>query len=370
MYPKVPVSDIIVKHAKDKMKLFVENIKKKELEHVFKELVKVLVDMDRLHFIGQRYDSLPLVVGIDGAYVIYNMFGGIVGMYVTVGAFIRDGEVFTDALDTDVDVFLGEKGENTFRLIEYIAELRSVREAIDVAQRYVDSKDDVIYFVDGSLSSSMRHLSAHQDVSPEILDGVVNAVRDVTQLYDNKIVFVPKKVVKEIAFADKHLVQHFRHVELLKNMGIDEALAIGMGLWALRRHIYVHNRDNDRVKEPIVVGPFPLHIYLAHGGNKVSFQMDTYYINLYQWRHAVLRVDVPRGTSISWIARYVLPSVDLMPRIASIMMADEYAKITISTAMSALVKTVFHSDDMKDIIKFFPDYRGEGIAGHSIFFGG
>jgi hypothetical protein len=51
------------------------------------------------------------------------------------------------------------------------------------------------------------------------------------------------------------------------------------------------------------------------------------------------------------------------------MAADEYAKKTISSAMNQLVESVFTSDDMRDVMKLFPDYRGEGSAMHSIFYG-
>ncbi len=368
MQDRVPVADIIVDTASKKMKAFAQKMKDKDLDKIFLSLAWVLMDMGKFHFADDIPDAPSLVVGVDGAFATYKMFGGIIGAYVTVGAFIRNGVLYTEALDVGADVFLGDRGERTFKILEYIAELRSISVAVEKIQSYISDSNDAVIFVDGSLSSSMGHLAMQTDVAPDVLINMVDAVSQVVRLPAD-VIFVPKRMVKDIAFADKQLTDRFAYTDMLNDIGINEAFAIGSAIFHKRKELYMKNKRDKRVGIPVIVGPFPLHVHLAYGDKKVGYTMNTYYINLVQWRHAVLRIDVAPDKDIGWVVPHVLPALDLLPRVAAIMAADEYAKKTISSAMNQLVEGVFTSDDMRDVMKLFPDYRGEGSAMHSIFYG-
>ncbi|UZN22460.1 hypothetical protein GM182_00660 [bacterium 3DAC] len=365
---RVPVADIIVDTASKKMKAFAQKMKDKDLDFIFGNLVDTLIQMKKLTFVDDVVSTPALVVGIDGAFATYKMFGGIIGAYVTVGAFIKNGVLYTEALDLGADVFLGEKGERTFKMLEYTAELKSVAIAVEKAHAYIENNDEAVLFVDGSLSSSMGHLAMQTEVSHEVLMNMVEAVAQITHL-SSDIVFVPKRMMKDIAFADRELKEKFAYINILEDIGIKEAFAIGSAILHKRRELYGKNKKDKKVSAPVIVGPFPLHIHLAYGDKKVSYNMNTYYINLVQWRHAVLRIDVAPDKDVSWVISHVLPALDLMPRVAAIMAADEYAKKTISSAMNLLIENVFASADMREVMRLFPDYRGEGSAMHSIFYG-
>jgi len=183
------------------------------------------------------------------------------------------------------------------------------------------------------------------------------------------VVFVPKRAVKNIAFEDSAIKNALYAKGLIKNniMSLSEPLVIGNAIFK-KRFQWKDKRDK-RALMPIVAGPFPLIIDLTMNNMRVVDAMNTYYINLWQWRHSVLRVDVGKNRNVAFIKKMVLPAIDLSPRVACVMAADEYAKSVISTAMKNFLNVLKSSPEFSDVLKVLPDYRGEGYADHSVFFG-
>ncbi len=362
---RVPLSDLIVDRAMRKVMSLWRDMESDRLEEFFLGVYEALHDAGKIHVIDADISPLRKVVGIDGGYALYKMFGGGVGVYATIAAVFEDGMVIPRAIRYGADAFMGERDEKLFQVREYTQELETI---LDV----VNDMGDVPLFVDGSLSSSMGHLHTFGKVNSKEISDMVRAVEDVlnaVNIEGRQISFVPKRMVKTVAFEDADVKDALEKKGLLSSryMNLAEPLTVGYAM--LKKRAQWRQKKDRRALMPMVAGPFSLVIDLDMKGIRVFDTMNTYYINLWQWRHSAVRVDVGNSRDITFIKEMVLPALDLAPRVACIMAADEYAKSVVSSAINNFLDTLRSSPQFSDILKILPDYRGEGSMDHSVFFG-
>ncbi len=361
----VPLTDIIVGEAIGKVKGLRDLLESKDAFELFMEIYNILENVNKIHVINDDIKPLDSFIGIDGAYAVYKMFGGIVGIYGTIAVVPQGGLVIPEVVRYGVETFVGDSADLMFQLKEYTEELLTV---IDILNK---TQGSIPVFVDGSLSSSMGHLHILRE-SQNSLKTMISAVEQILKAINGDrapIVFVPKRTVKNIAFEDP-LIKNILHAKgLVDNniMSLSEPMIIGNAI--LKKRFQWRNKKDKRALMPIVVGPFPLIIDLTMDNMEVVDAMNTYYINLWQWRHSILRIDVGKERNIAFIKRVVLPALDLAPRVACVLAADEYAKSVISTAMNNFLNALRSSPEFSDVLKILPDYRGEGSMEHSVFFG-
>ncbi len=369
---KVPLSDFLAVQVVESMKKFAGKLQQTEIQDMFLMFADALLASGRLHFVDVPDNTEDVVMGLDGAFATYRIFGGIIAIFVTLGAVISDGELEVIPLLSGADVYMGDLGVRTFKIKEYIAELSSIRKASLLLQEKGIS--DAVIFVDGSLSSSIGHVRMQRDIPSDIIDDLMDTVQSALDV-PHDVVFVPKRMLMEIAWNDSVVKRHSRigDVDLIdkfRQMGMVEGFVIGNAIVSKRQSLLdAHDIKGTKVA---IVGPFYLPIDISHPADeskRVHVPMNTYYINYLPWKHVVLRVDVATDKDIEWIKRHVLPAIDVNARMSCIVAADEYAKRTISSAMSNVIVNVFQSDEVKDIIKFFPNYRADTFHESAISYG-